>query len=75
MTLCKKGKEEKHNNYSPQTISNALQTKYLNSEAGIQKFSIFHPSDWDAAWLKPWKTDRIYESKKYLNMYNRAYFW
>ena len=41
MMLCKKGKEEKHNNHSPQTISNVLQTKYLNSEAGIQKNQYF----------------------------------
>ena len=49
MILCKKGKEEKHNNHSPQTILNVLQTKYLNSEAGIQKISEFHPSDSEAA--------------------------
>ena len=30
MILCEKGKEEKHNNHSPQTILKALQTKYLN---------------------------------------------
>lgn len=75
MILCKKGKEEKHNNHSPQTILNVLQTKYLNSEAGIQKISVFHPSDSEAAWSKSRETDRIYESKQYLNMYNRAYFW
>ena len=70
MILCKKGKEEKHNNHSHQTILNVLQTKYLNSEAVIQKITVFHPSDSEAALSISRETDRIYESKKYLNMYN-----
>ena len=61
MILCKKGKEEKHNNHSPQTILNVLQTKYLNSEAGIQKISVFHPFDSEAAWSKSRETDQIHE--------------
>ena len=65
MILCKKGKEEKHNNHSPQTILNVLLTKYLNSEAGIQKISISHQSNSEAALSKSCEIDRIHESNKY----------